>query len=148
MQKQSFSIFEYFYRDSSNFKIWDNLLLFGEPQKELSDQITQALESGEFFIAEQVGIPSLYSELFEFSHGPTVFDHTWHTFHSFRTALPEEISAKPVWGETLEIARRFNAVQKWDFTKSSIWSNLAYLNSLNSNSDHILLPFHNSLANK
>ena len=58
-----FSIFDYLYRDASNYKSWGSLLLEGSATKTDLELLRACLESGEFFISEQVGIPPLYAGL-------------------------------------------------------------------------------------
>ena len=65
---QNFCIFEYFYRDASNYKAWGALVLSGVATKSDLEVLATHFESGEFFIAEQLCIPPLYAELWEFSN--------------------------------------------------------------------------------
>ena len=62
-------VFEYLYRDAGNYKVFGDIWLTGA----LSDQervaLVDSLESGEFFVAEQIGVPPLYEELFRESGG-------------------------------------------------------------------------------
>ncbi len=81
----SYTVFEYLYRDASNYKahgqVWINGILSAGQRAEIID----CLEAEEFFVAEQAGIPSLAHLLFTYSNGPTDDDHGWHTFVGFRT---------------------------------------------------------------
>lgn len=55
--------FEYLYRDASNYKAFGVLLLEGKASNSHRAKIIEVLDGGEFFIAEQVGVPTLYEEL-------------------------------------------------------------------------------------
>jgi hypothetical protein len=59
----TFTIFEYLYRDSSNYKVWGKLRLTGTTSPDDETALRDCLESEELFIAEQVEIPVLYREL-------------------------------------------------------------------------------------
>ena len=73
-----FSVFSYLYRDASNYKAFGLLLLKGTASADDVEIWRQHFESSEFFIAEQLGIPALYAELWAFSDGATEDDHVWH----------------------------------------------------------------------
>lgn len=104
-----FSIFDYLYRDASNYKSWGSLLLEGRATEIELEQLRAQLNCDEFFIAEQVGIPTLYDELWS----PTEDEHVWHTFHELRQAEAEEITGQP-WGSVSELIARFKSVNKWN----------------------------------
>jgi hypothetical protein len=115
-----FSVFDYLYRDASNYKAWGSLLLEGGATKEDIGVLRTRLDSGEFFIAEQVGVPALYAELWKLSDGPSDDDHVWHTFHELRPASPEDISDAP-WGRVVDLVARFTSVSKWNEQLSPHW---------------------------
>lgn len=115
-----FSVFDYLYRDASNYKAWGSLLLEGNVSATELDALQTCLSGGEFFIAEQVGIPPLYEELWQYSDGPTEDDHVWHTFHALRSAAPEDMAGTP-WGKVSELVARFKAVRRWDEKLSPNW---------------------------
>ena len=114
------SIFDYLYRDASNYKSWGSLLFEGHATETEIEQLRAQLNCGEFFIAEQVGIPALDAELWQFSDGPTEDDHVWHSFHELRAANTEEITATP-WGTVSELIARFKSVRGWDEQLSPHW---------------------------
>ena len=60
-------VFDYMYRDAANYKAYGPPLLKGEVTEEDQRRLKSKLESGEFFIAEQIGIPALYGELWSLS---------------------------------------------------------------------------------
>lgn len=114
------SIFEYLYRDASNFKVWGSVLLQGHVTTEDALLIQQCCDAGEFFIAEQLGLPPLYAELWALSDGPTREDHAWHTFHSLRPARTEEVTV-PVFDMVENFLARIQAVKQWDARLSPHW---------------------------
>lgn len=115
-----FSIFEYLYRDASNYKAWGSLLLKGQVTQADVDALGKCLEGGEFFIAEQVGVPPVYAELWEISGGATEDDHVWHEFVGLRPATAEDMQEKP-WGSVSELLARFTSVRRWDERLSPNW---------------------------
>ena len=115
-----FSVFDYLYCDASNYKEWGSLLLEGHVPAAEAEALQTYLNGGEFFIAEQVGIPPLYKELWQYSDGPTEDDHVWHTFHALRSAAPEDMAGTP-WGKVSELVARFKAVRRWDEKLSPNW---------------------------
>lgn len=115
-----FSVFDYLYCDASNYKAWGGLLLDGNASAAEAEALQACLNGGEFFIAEQVGVPPLYAELWQYSDGPTEDDHVWHAFHALRPATPEEMTGAP-WGKVTELVARFKAVRSWDEQLSPNW---------------------------
>ncbi len=114
------SVFEYLYRDASNFKVWGRVLLRGGVAPDNLARLRQCLDAGEFFIAEQLGLPPLYAELWSFSGGPTDADHVWHTFHALRLAEAEEVVGSA--SETVEdFISRIEAISQWDEKLSPHW---------------------------
>ena len=113
------TIFEYLYRDASNYKAYGAILLQGlitpAEQKTLQD----CFEDYQFFVAEQVGIPALYEELFQYSDGPTEDDHTYHEFLLLRPASAKESKELKLWGSTERLLTAFtNAKGQWDISLS------------------------------
>lgn len=75
-------LLEYLYRDAGNNKRWGNITLSNRDRvkyDELRSSIRSNLIDGEFFVAETVGLPTLYFE----SHDPDL-DHGWHQFHDIQ----------------------------------------------------------------
>ena len=97
LMTDSYTVFEYLYRDAGNYKAWGSLLLAGTVTAEMETAFRELLDSGEFFVAEQVGVPRLDRELWKLSGGPTEDDHGFHEFHGFRSATGEDLK-EPVWG--------------------------------------------------
>ena len=117
-----FSVFEYLYRNASNYKAWGTLLLRGTCSNADIESLREQFDSGEFFIAEQLGIPPLYAELWELGSGPTADDHVWHTFYAVRPATPEETNV-PVFCTVENLISRIKDVETWNETLSPHWDN-------------------------
>ena len=111
-------VFEYLYRDASNYKAWGNILLSGVPSQNDIEALRACLESGEYFVAEQVGIPAVYKELWDISGGPTSDDHALHEFVTLRAANDDERKALPLFGELSNLLKVFQAVTKWNYSLS------------------------------
>jgi len=116
----NFSVFEYCYRDASNYKAFGCLLLNGVASEVEIKLLRSRLESGEFFIAEQLATPPLYAELWELSHGPTGDDHVWHTFENLRLAADDEIN-QPVFDTIKNFISNIAGVGAWHPTLSPHW---------------------------
>ena len=91
-------MFEYLYRDAGNFKTFGRLLLRGRLGPEFEVALRAAVGGDGFFVAEQVGVPPLYAELWELSSGPCSDDHVFHEFLRLRQAEEEDLRL-PVWGD-------------------------------------------------
>jgi len=111
-------IFEYLYRDASNYKAWGEIFLSGTPTQNDIDALRACLESGEYFVAEQVGIPAVYKELWDLSGGPNSDDHALHEFVDLRQATPEEMKKLQLFGSLSELLSAFQAVNRWDYSLS------------------------------
>ncbi len=115
-QLVEFSVFDYCYRDASDYKAWGTLLLQGACSNSDIECLRKQFDSGEFFIAEQLGIPSLYAELWELSGGPTADDHVWHTFYALR-----ETDAI-VFGTVENLISKIKGIENWNETLSPHWN--------------------------
>ncbi|MCK9380448.1 MAG: hypothetical protein M0P95_05200 [Sulfuritalea sp.] len=113
MSAAGFCVFEYLYRDAGNFKAWGALLLKGALTEVQVAEMRSKLEGGEFFIAEQIGIPPLYQELWAYSEGITESDHPSHEFFAVRPAEENDLAMGAPWGTANDL---FNAV-----TKVALW---------------------------
>lgn len=113
-------VFEYLYRDASNYKAWGKILLSGVPSQSDIAALRACLESDVYFVAEQVGIPAVYKELWDLSGGRTSDDHALHEFVALRAASDEdERKSLPLFGELSSLLKTFQAVSKWDYSLSS-----------------------------
>lgn len=111
-------VFEYQYRDASNYKAWGEILLSGVPSQNDIAALRACLESGEYFVAEQVGVPAVYKELWDLSGGPTSDDHALHEFVALRVANEDERNTLPLFGELSSLLKTFQAVTTWDYSLS------------------------------
>lgn len=112
---KNYYVMEYLYRDANNFKAFGQLLLTGKASDSGFSEIKTSLDSGEYFVAEQVDIPPLYSLLWRYSNGPTNADHAYHEFIEIRSATNEEIASLAVWGDMSTLISKFRYVrQDWD----------------------------------
>ncbi len=115
---KEYCVFEYLYRDASNYKAWGEVLLSGVPLPDDIVALRACLESSEYFVAEQVGIPAVYKELWDLSGGPTSDDHALHEFVALRLANEDERKTLPLFGELSSLLKTFQAVTKWDYSLS------------------------------
>ena len=108
------SIFEYMYRDGGNFKTYGRLLLDGWDEH-ADAKIRLCLESGELFVAEQVGVPSLCREHWEsVGDGPSELDHAYHEFVCLRPPGSDDRDLR-VWGRLDHLMSRMEAAaRRWD----------------------------------
>lgn len=113
-----YCVFEYLYRDASNYKAWGGIVLSGTPTKDDIEALRACLESGEYFVAEQVGIPAVYKELWDLSGGPNDDDHALHEFVDLRQASAEEIRVMQLFGSLSDLLNAFQAVSNWDYSLS------------------------------
>lgn len=117
MGAKRFCVFEYLYRDAENFKVWGALLLKGALTDTQVLKMRSKFEGGEFFIAEQIGVPPLYEELWAYSGGLTKSDHPWHEFFGVRPAETDDFAMKAPWGMANGL---FNAVGKVGLWKENL----------------------------
>ena len=108
----NYHVFEYLYRDANNFKAFGQLLLSGNISEEYITGLTSCLDYGEYFVAEQVNIPTLYSHLWKYSNGPTLADHAFHEFSTLRAATKEEVLSLKLWGKTSHLLEVFRIANK------------------------------------
>ncbi|MFL9841466.1 hypothetical protein ABS767_10870 [Sphingomonas sp. ST-64] len=106
------TLFHYRYRDANNYKANGTVALTGVVPSECWEAALMRLEESEFFVAEQLDIPPLYSALYEFSNGPTLADHCWHEF--VEVAVTDTIEPDtPLWGNATDFTARLLAVSEW-----------------------------------
>lgn len=107
-------VFQYLYRDASNYKVHGELLLEGDSSPDAIDRLIRALQAGEFFIPAQVLMPPLSGALFAYSNGPTEDDHPWHEFVDLRPATPDEIVRLKPDRTLSELLAQFASVRRWN----------------------------------
>ena len=118
MSTKARSVFVYMYRDAANYKAGGQLLLEGECSEAAETTIRECCDSWNHFVAEQVDVPVLYAELYQFSNGPTVDDIAFHEFERLRAATAEDVASTESWGTLDDLIARFRAVEYWDCTLS------------------------------
>ncbi len=116
---REYSVMEYLYRDANNFKGFGQILLTGSISGDYIAQVESLLDSGEFFVAEQVNIPTLYSQLWKYSNGQTIADHAFHELSRFRPAISHEIESMAIWGEaSILLDDLYKIDRQWDCKQS------------------------------
>jgi hypothetical protein len=108
----SLTRFEYRYRDAANFKARGSLYVRGDLSAAHREEIIKRLEDG-LFVAEQVGVPPLYEELYQFSDGSTPMDHCWHEFVAISDSQAH-FDDVVIWGTAEQLLERFRSVREWD----------------------------------
>ena len=121
MSATSFCVFEYLYRDAGNFKAWGALLLKGTLTEAQVGEMCSKFEGGEFFIAEQIGVPPLYQELWTYSDGPAEDDHVWHTFFALRPAEENDLVEGAPWGTVNALFTSVSGIARWNERLSPHW---------------------------
>lgn len=107
-------VFEYLYRDADNFKAWGTLLLKGSLTTAQVDAMRSIFEEGEYFVAEQIGVPPLCKELWKYSGGCTKSDHAWHEFHEARQADENDLIIGAPWGAANDLFEAVMRISRWD----------------------------------
>lgn len=116
--EQTHTVFEYQYRDASNYKAYGLLLLRGVFSNEQQTALEHCCESAEYFVAEQLNIPALCPLLWAETYGPNEDDHAWHEFLGLRSPSIEEQVGLKEWGTLDDLVRQFEAVNQWDLSLS------------------------------
>lgn len=104
------TVFEYVYRDAANFKAFGFIALEGRVTGADLEFIRGKLDSREYFIAEQIGVPPLYDKLYQLNGGPTDADHCWHEFVGFRELAAPTCTRL----SKRDFMARFAAVETWN----------------------------------
>jgi hypothetical protein len=112
-------VFEYMYRDGGNWKTYGSLLLIGDVNSS-RESLLSCLDWANLFVAEQVGIPSLYrTHLESCADGPSDLDHAFHEFVELRTATEADFSTLKVSAALDDLVDRMKiAAGHWDVTLS------------------------------
>lgn len=111
---EKYCVFAYRYRDAANFKVSGEVLLHGSCSRAMTNLIRKRCDTGQHFVAEQVGIPTLYAALYQFSGGPTADDLAFHEFECLRPATPHDLAVMRPWGALDALVARFYAGEPWD----------------------------------
>jgi hypothetical protein len=116
--EKTHTIFEYQYRDASNYKAYGVLLLRGISNEEQQAALERCCEGAEYFVAEQLNIPALPPRLWTEGCGPNEDDHAWHEFIGLRAPSTGEQTDLKEWGTLADLVKQFEAVKKWDLSLS------------------------------
>ena len=121
MGVKRFCVFEYLYRDADNFKAWGALLMKGALSDAQVAEMKSKFESEKFFIAEQIGVPPLYQELWAYSDGPTESDHVWHEFFALRPSEENDLVEGTPWGTANALFTAVSGIARWNERLSPHW---------------------------
>lgn len=105
------SIFEYIYRDASNYKVDGLVIIDGAINERQISVIKACLDCGVFFIPEYVGIPSLREKLYVFG-SPNEDDHQRHEYVEIRPAVETKSFDLEIWGTATDLIRVFKTACK------------------------------------
>lgn len=109
------TLFEYLYRDAGNFKAFGCVALEGALMLDEQEVLRSHFPGDGLFIAEQLGVPRLYDQLYQWSDGPTSSDHCWHEFSAVSVIENSELPAGAHrWGSAKRFLGRLAAVDAWD----------------------------------
>ena len=108
--------FEYLYRDAGNWKTHGLVLLQGLCSPGVQAGIVGALDSGLYFVAEQVGVPALQRRHnAEYGGADADLDHAFHEFVELRPATTADLKQAELTLSAAEVERRFvGAKRGWD----------------------------------
>lgn len=114
MEPEIWTEFQYLYRDAGNFKVFGSVILRGRLNENERAKIVNSLDEDGRFVAEQVGIPSLYGPLHQLTNGPCKTDVCTHEFCHFEELSSAELPAGSiVWGSCGNFANAFANVREW-----------------------------------
>lgn len=108
-------VFAYQYRDAANWKTYGELLLAGEASEADICTMVSYFDSGDLFVAQQIGVPSLCEKHFIDYDGPSDLDHAYHEFFKLRPATQEEIDTMSIFATLSDLLTRIaNTGGRWD----------------------------------
>jgi len=105
---------EYMYRDGSNYKEHEEVILQGKITNAEKKMIMDNLDGKEFFIPSQVGLDDLQSRMINF---PNEDDHVWHELNESDITLTQD---EPTLTEmdVHQFAAMFKDIT-WDVSKAA-----------------------------
>ncbi|MFN3945009.1 MAG: hypothetical protein ACK4K7_08775 [Allosphingosinicella sp.] len=114
------TLFEYLYRDAGNYKAFGSVALEGALTEEELEQVrARFLANDSLFITEQIEVPALYPQLYQWSGGPTGDDHCWHEFAGIRVVHGGEVPADiRIVGSAQDFVKTLMAVGTWKEERS------------------------------
>jgi len=109
------TLFQYLYRDAGNFKTFGCLALAGPLTPAELESLRSHLGGDGLFIAEQLDVPPLYENLYQWSDGPTSSDHCWHEFRDLKivedAGVPVDAHRR---GSAKQFLERLAAIGSWN----------------------------------
>lgn len=112
----AWTVFEYLYRDADNYKAYGEVAFEGVADDAQWEAALQTLDEGTYFVAEQIGLPALYAQLYRWSGNvATDADHCWHEFVSLSHVGDRALSAKITRIATAaEFVDRLRKIESWN----------------------------------
>jgi len=101
-----YTVMDYCYRDSANYKAYGSVAIRGQATEADEALIRSSLIDGLWFVAADVGMPSLIPQL-RGECGTTQDDHGWREFVRLRVGTPLEVDALPVIPSARDLVARF-----------------------------------------
>ena len=108
------TIIYYLYRDRSNYKEDEEIILEGTLTPQQIDNIFKKFDNGEFFIPSQVGLDNLQDRMFNF---PTEDDHVWHELE--REEITTTCEPANVTMSALDLYNNFMKITEWNVAEIS-----------------------------
>lgn len=111
--------FCYTYRDGSNYKQFEEIVLPGEITEQQKDLILSKRDEGQYFIPSQVDLSDLQSKMIGFPSGD---DHVWHELDTDDIFLTEETPtdwAVEKFGDISGLVRKFGELEGWNVTQAA-----------------------------
>lgn len=107
---------EYLYRDAANWKTHGLVLLQGSCPPALQARIVGSLDSGLYFVAEQVKLPALQRRHnAEYGSADEDLDHAFHEFFELRLATASDLTHAELTVSAEEVGKLFAAAKRrWD----------------------------------
>lgn len=113
------TVFDYLYRDAGNHKAFGSIFLGGQLEAIQVEAIRHNLFDGSKFVAEQVGIPTLYDQLYRWTGGPNEDDHCWHEVEQIREIdIVDPSMIHKIFEDASTFHKRIIEIQDWDLSMS------------------------------
>lgn len=103
--------FGYQYRDASNYKAFEEVVLVGAATDAARSCIEGKLNCDGLFVPEFVGLRPIQSKLDNF---PSQDDHIWHEFVYLLPAVNKETRQYSPWGPLSQLVSNFEALAAWE----------------------------------
>jgi hypothetical protein len=111
----AYTLFNYLYRDAANYKAFGTVALEGALANDQLDLVRSVFRGDGLFIAEQIRVPTLYGELYQWSNGPTNADHCWHEFVDVQVVGEGDVPEKAYhYGSAGEFLAQLFSAGEWN----------------------------------